>query len=64
MGGCFIGGKIKGREAARVRCPVCGYEMPISYKGDAECDGVTVPCKGRGCHAVFNLKIINGKQVK
>ena len=55
---------MRGREAARVRCPACGYEMPISYKGDAECDGVSVPCKGRGCHAVFNLKIINGKQVK
>jgi len=48
----------------RVQCPECGYKMPISYTEEAECDGVMVFCKGRNCHAVFQLKIKRGKQIK
>lgn len=48
----------------RVICPRCGYEMPIFYEKKAECDGVTVTCKGRNCHAVFQIKITSGEQIK
>lgn len=48
----------------RVQCPVCKYNMPFSYTKEAECRGVMVPCKGRNCHTVFELKIKDGKQIK
>lgn len=54
---------MKSKRMIRARCPICGYKMPVSYGEGAECKGVTVPCKGRGCHAVFELKIKNGKQI-
>ena len=47
----------------KVKCPYCGYEMPIFYDKTAQSDGVTVTCKGRKCHAVFTIKIISGEQV-
>lgn len=56
--------KVKYKYTARVQCPVCGYKMPVSYGEEAECKGVMVPCKGRNCHVVFELKIKNGKQIK
>lgn len=46
----------------RVRCPKCGYEMPTSYDGNAECSGVIMRCKGRQCHEVFELRIKKGMQ--
>ena len=52
------------KNTVRVECPVCGYKMPVSYTGEAECKGVMVACKGRNCHAVFELKIEKGKQIK
>lgn len=48
----------------RVKCPVCGYKMPIYYDNRAISQGVTVTCKGRNCHAVFELKIENGIQIR
>lgn len=54
----------KMKNTVRVECPVCGYKMPVSYTGEAECKGVMVVCKGRNCHAVFELKIEKGKQIK
>ena len=48
----------------RVTCPACGYKMPIYYDDKAKAYGVTVTCKGRNCHAVFELKIENGKQIR
>ena len=48
----------------RVKCPECGYKMPIYYDDRAISNGVTVTCKGRNCHAVFELKIQNGKQIR
>ena len=54
----------KMKNTVRVECPVCGYKMPVSYTGEAECKGVMVVRKGRNCHAVFELKIKKGKQIK
>lgn len=48
----------------KVVCPYCGYEMPIWYDESAESDGVTVTCKGRNCHSVFEIKIKFGEQIK
>lgn len=53
----------KGKEK-RVICPVCGYRMPISYSEEAECEGVYVPCKGRNCTHIFEVKIKKGQQIK
>ena len=52
------------REKKRVVCPVCGYRMPISYTEDAKCDGVYVPCKGRYCNHLIEVKIKKGQQIK
>lgn len=41
----------------KVKCPYCGYAMPIWYDADAVCKGVTVKCKGRGCKKEFEIKI-------
>lgn len=52
------------KNTVRVQCPVCGYKMPVSYTNEAECEGVMAQCKGRSCHAVFEVRIKNGKQIK
>ena len=54
----------KMKNAVRVECPECGYIMPFRYTDQAECKGVMFQCKGRNCHAVFELKIKKGKQIK
>ena len=51
-------------EFNRVQCPDCDYQMPIFYGENANCSGVMVPCKGRNCHAFFEIKIKDGKQIK
>ena len=42
----------------RVICPICGYKMPIEYdSANAECRGVFVKCKGRGCGKIIEIII-------
>lgn len=41
----------------RVKCPFCGYLMPVSYAKDATCRGIYVRCKGRQCKKVFEIKL-------
>lgn len=41
----------------KVKCPYCGYEMPVTYRREAVCHGVFLRCKGRGCKKVFEIKI-------
>lgn len=42
----------------KVKCPHCGYEMPITYDPKrAECSGVYVRCKGRSCKKLFEIKL-------
>lgn len=48
----------------QVVCPICGYRMPVFYDKSAESKGIYVTCKGRGCKAVFEIKIDKGKQIK
>ena len=55
--------KERSEELTRAKCPDCDYQMPIYFGGDANCCGVVVPCKGRNCHAFFELRIRDGKQI-
>lgn len=48
----------------RVRCPYCGYIMPIQYDDNTICRGVFIRCKGRHCKKEFELVIKNGEQYK
>ena len=41
----------------KVKCPYCGYEMPIKIGPNAECKDLHVKCKGRNCKKVFEIKI-------
>ncbi len=55
--------KVEGK-LRRVRCPECGYEMPVFYDASAGCTGVKISCKGRNCRAFFAVKIKDGKQIR
>ena len=40
-----------------VRCPYCGYRMPVTFDKDAVCKGVFVKCKGKNCRRVFEIRL-------
>lgn len=41
----------------KVKCPLCGDEMPLTYRETAQRQGVFVGCKGRGCKKAFEIKL-------
>lgn len=42
----------------KVKCPFCGYEMPLRYdKKKSTAKGIFVRCKGRNCKKEFEIKI-------
>lgn len=41
----------------KVKCPYCGYEMPIKAMPNAQCRGLWVRCKGRNCKKEFEIKL-------
>ena len=46
------------RDLKKVRCPHCGYEMPITYDPETvKCNSVFVRCKGRGCKELFEINL-------
>lgn len=47
----------------KVKCPFCGYEMPLWYTDTAECHGAQMKCKNRGCRKEFEVTIKKGKQI-
>lgn len=47
----------------KVKCPHCGYEMPVWYRPDAECQGIQLKCKNRECRKEFDVVIEKGKQL-
>ena len=55
--------KIEKIKLNKIRCPYCGYEMPIKYIENAYAEGVFVRCKGRNCKKEFEIRI-NNKQLK
>lgn len=41
----------------KVKCPKCGYQMPIFIGKNAKCQGLFVKCKGPMCKTKFEIKI-------
>jgi len=41
----------------KVKCPYCGYLMPIEYDESSQCKGLYVRCKGKNCKKEFEIKI-------
>lgn len=48
----------------RIKCPHCGYSMPVFYTENTVCMGIYIRCKGRKCGKVFEIKAKNGVQIK
>lgn len=48
----------------KVKCPYCGYAMPVFYSREAESRGIRMKCKGRSCGKTFEVKIEKGEQIK
>ncbi len=48
----------------QIECPFCGYKMPIFCDKTAESKGIHIACKGRNCKQFFEVKIVQGKQIK
>lgn len=47
----------KRTDGTKVKCPFCGYSMPIFYKKGARAAGIWTRCKGRNCKKEFEIKI-------
>ncbi len=45
------------QERVKVRCPYCGYEMPIFCGKDARAKDLHVRCKARHCKKFFEIRI-------
>jgi len=41
----------------KVKCPHCGYNMPIVVGKNAKCKGLYVKCKARHCGKEFEVII-------
>ena len=50
--------KAKDPEREKIKCPFCGYKMPIERDKNAVCRGLRVQCKARNCKREFEI-IIN-----
>lgn len=46
----------------KVKCPYCGYEMPLFYDENAESRGIYAKCKGRNCGKEFEVVIQKGQE--
>lgn len=45
----------------QIKCPYCGYVMPVWQAETSLCEGLFIRCKGRKCKKIFEIKI---KQTK
>lgn len=43
----------------KIRCPYCGYEMPIYKTDESIAKDIFVKCKGKHCKKIFEIKIAN-----
>lgn len=48
----------------KIKCPFCGYSMPIRYSGNAHSAGLVVKCKGRNCRKEFEVRVEKGDQIR
>lgn len=46
----------------KVKCPYCGYLMPLFILPKAKCSGITTKCKNNCCKKVFEIKVKEGIQ--
>lgn len=51
--------KSKDPERVKIKCPHCGYIMPIERDKNAVCKGLHVQCKARNCKKEFEIVINN-----
>ena len=49
------------KNGRKIKCPNCGYEMPIVYNESTVCKGLFVRCKGKKCKKEFEIKINTDK---
>ncbi len=47
----------KKSDLKRVKCPFCGYEMPVFLAENARATGIFIRCKGRGCKKIFEIRV-------
>ena len=45
------------KELRKMKCPYCGYEMPVFAAPKAVSAGIFVRCKGRNCKKMFEVKL-------
>lgn len=48
----------------KIRCPFCGYVMPLFFNENTICNNLFIRCKGRNCKKEFEIKIKNNNQAK
>lgn len=41
----------------KIKCPYCGYEMPIFCTDKTVSNNLFVRCKGKNCKKIFEIKI-------
>lgn len=41
----------------RVKCPYCGYSLPVWYGEKAAASDVWIQCKGKHCKKMIEIKI-------
>lgn len=41
----------------KIKCPYCGYKMPLFKSENASCRGIWVKCKNPKCKHKFEIKI-------
>lgn len=51
-------------EVKRIRCPYCGYRMPIEVGENAVACGLFAKCKGRKCGKRFEIVVPQKKKPK
>jgi hypothetical protein len=46
------------KKQKKVRCPYCGYELPIFYSSKSEARDIYTVCKGRNCKKKFKITLV------
>lgn len=46
----------------KIKCPYCGYHMPVEISPNAVVHGVWVKCKGRNCRRIFEIRFPEQKK--
>lgn len=49
--------KFDPQKAQKIKCPYCGYAMPVFFVSNAKSTGIFVRCKGRNCKQFFEIRV-------